>query len=277
VTFAEYLALDAVNWSSLKHMRVSPLAYKHALTAPRKDSPAMAMGRAVHVAVLEPDEFPRRYVLGEKFDRRTKEGKEAHARQVEAAGEREILSPEDYTRALSIRDAVRGHSEAASVLAGAETESTLVWTCPYTGIKCKGRLDALQHGGVRDLKTCADLSRFRSQAWSLGWFHQLEWYRWGLAVDTIGRGADRDWRSSMPPLFVAVESNAPHDVAVFEPDDDTVAMCRHEIADLMRTLAECRESNVWPGKYPHRTTIAAPRWANASDEDEFQVNVSEET
>ena len=77
MTFAEYADIDAVNWSPLSAMRDSPLHYAHRLRTPRTDTPALAMGRAIHTAVLEPDAFPLGYVVRpDGIDRRTKAGKE---------------------------------------------------------------------------------------------------------------------------------------------------------------------------------------------------------
>jgi len=76
MNFAEYQAIQAVNFSSLKMMRESPLHYRHALTAIRAESPAMALGSAVHCAVLEPGRFALEYSPEPVFgDCRLKENK----------------------------------------------------------------------------------------------------------------------------------------------------------------------------------------------------------
>ena len=59
--FEDYLAIQAVNWSSLKHMHESPHAYNYWQQHPRGDTPAYLKGRAVHCAVLEPDDFEDRF------------------------------------------------------------------------------------------------------------------------------------------------------------------------------------------------------------------------
>jgi hypothetical protein len=53
------LAGDGLNWSTLKHILVSPRAYLHALHSKVEPTPAMAFGTAVHLAILEPAEFAR--------------------------------------------------------------------------------------------------------------------------------------------------------------------------------------------------------------------------
>jgi hypothetical protein len=54
----------------------------------------MALGRAFHCALLEPERFAATHVVAEKFDRRTKEGK-AKAEAWEAENQGKIpLTPE---------------------------------------------------------------------------------------------------------------------------------------------------------------------------------------
>lgn len=64
MTRDEYNALEGVNWSNLKHAEKSPKHYRHeADSGDKEPTDAMLMGLAVHCAVLEPDEFARRYVV----------------------------------------------------------------------------------------------------------------------------------------------------------------------------------------------------------------------
>lgn len=53
----EYRQIDAINWSSLKHMAESPMLYRHMLDHGRDDTPALAFGRLVHTLVFEPALF----------------------------------------------------------------------------------------------------------------------------------------------------------------------------------------------------------------------------
>jgi hypothetical protein len=72
----------------------SPAHYKAWLENPPEPTPAMALGRAFHCALLEPERFAATHVVAEKFDRRTKEGK-AKAEAWEAENQGKIpLTPE---------------------------------------------------------------------------------------------------------------------------------------------------------------------------------------
>ena len=50
-----YHQLPGLNWSRLKYVLESPRAYRHAVDNPPSETPAMAFGTAVHMAVLEPE------------------------------------------------------------------------------------------------------------------------------------------------------------------------------------------------------------------------------
>src|SRR5579872_4150227 len=122
--FAEYSAIDAVNWSTLKNLRRSPLHYQHALRSPRKDTPRLAIGRAGHTAVFEPDRFMLEYACYKGKIRRGKKWDD-----FKAAHEHEtILKMDEYKLCLAIRDSVRAHPLAAEYLKNGIAEHSIAWT-----------------------------------------------------------------------------------------------------------------------------------------------------
>jgi hypothetical protein len=257
MTFAEYLAIDAVNWSTLKHLRVSPKHYQHALRTARADTSALRLGRAVHTACFEPDRMLRDYVLWDGGDRRGKDWlafKEANA-------ERTILKVEEYERACAIRDAVRAHRLVAPLLVDGQAEHALAWTDEKTGMACKARLDMLSPAAVVDLKTsrhAVDARLFASAAWSLGYFHQLAFYV---------RGARAVTGKEVPAVIIAVENAPPFDVLVYQVDEDDLWLAGEQIDELLAKLKECRETNQWPGVGEAAQVLTAPRWVHKDPQD----------
>jgi hypothetical protein len=63
---ADYFAIPALSFSTMKRLQVSPLnCWHHHLNPDReepKETPAMRFGSALHTAILEPDKFDSRYV-----------------------------------------------------------------------------------------------------------------------------------------------------------------------------------------------------------------------
>jgi hypothetical protein len=260
MSFEEYMALDAVNWSSLKHLRVSPKHYRHALKHQRKDTAALKLGRAVHTAVFESDRLVRDYVLWDGGDRRGKAWTDFKAVNEGQFG-RTILKVEEYERACAIRDAVRAHPLVPPLLAGGQAEHAIQWTDEKSGLACKARLDMLSPLAVLDLKTsrhAVDARLFASGAWGMGYFHQLAFY---------ARGARAVTGKELPAVLIAVENTAPFDVCVYEVDEDDLWLAGEEVDRLLALLVECRASGLWPGVGESAQVLAAPRWAHKDVED----------
>lgn len=255
--FEDYLKLDAVNFSSLKHLRRSPKHYAHAVTNQRPDTASMRLGRAVHTATLEPDRFALDYVVWKDGDRR---GKDWLAFKAAHDGET-ILKLDEYLRACAIRDAVRSHPLVAPYLVEGKAEHVLQWTDQRTGLACKARADWIAPGLVLDIKTArdaVDLRAFASTAWRMGYLHQLHFYTAGARAVT-GREHEA--------VIVAVENAEPFDVVVYRLDEDALWLAGEEVNALLDTLVRCKESGVWPGTFELEQVLAAPRWAHKGEDD----------
>jgi exodeoxyribonuclease VIII len=258
MTFQAYQAIDAVNWTTLKEMGRSPKHYRHRLETPREDTPALAMGRAAHTAVFEPDRFILDYAV---FTGPRRAGKEWDAFAAANEG-RTILKTEEYQRCLAIRDAVRAHPVAARYLASGMAEHTVRWTDEETGLACKGRADwvAPMLRALVDLKTTGDVNDriFGHTAARLGYPGQLAFYYDGLRLS----GMDLE-----KVIIIAVESGAPHDVAVFRVDEDVLYTGREQYRGYLRRVAGCRKLGAWPGRYAEEQSLELPPWARDDEED----------
>jgi exodeoxyribonuclease VIII len=267
MNFAEYLKIDAVNASSLKEMRKSPLHYAYRQAHPMEDTPRLGLGRATHTAVFEPDRFAIDYAV---FMGERRAGKE-WASFCEQHPDQTILKRAEYETCLAMRDAVRSHPIAGPALTPpGEAEKVLTWTDEETGLPCKARLDWWRPGLLADLKTAADIDRdrFAATAYRFGYHMQLAFYRAGLAANGLDAPA---------PKIIAVEAAAPHDVAVLELDDDLLYAGELEVADLLARVAAGRSSGKWPGRYSDAAVaLSLPPWVARDDADVWGLMVGEE-
>lgn len=250
----DYRRLDAANFSTLKFLADSPLAYRAILDEPPPDSDRFVAGRAGHTAVLEPVEFLRRYILWEGGRRAGAEWE----RFAEANSGKTILKPEEYDRAVAIGEAVKRHPVAAPLLAGARVEHVVTWTDEETGIVCKARIDAFTPAALVEVKTCATADRreFGRSAARYRYHAQIAFYRAGLAAVGL----------PLPAKIVAVEVDRPHDVAVFAVGDADLIQGENAVRSYLRTLAECRASGKWPGRYETgEVPLDLPSWAFDDD------------
>lgn len=156
VPMEQYAAIDAINFSWLKH-GLSGVGYMLANRSASFDSASLLIGRAVHCRLLEPDKYESRYTTAPKIDRRTNAGKEEWAAYVEAAKGREVLTDAQAQEASAIAEAVERNSRAVAMLrAKGERELVCVWRDEPTGLLCKCRMDLLIPGAMgllTDLKT----------------------------------------------------------------------------------------------------------------------------
>jgi exodeoxyribonuclease VIII len=253
IPYAEYEAIKAVRRSDLEALRRNPAYMRHRQANP-VSSEAMAFGSALHCAALEPAEFDRLYAVAPKVDRRTGAGKQAWAEFVEQAGTRTVLSQDDGDRIGGIIAAIRCHGTANKILMGeGAIEESLTWD--DAGTACKARLDKVCNklGAVVDLKTTRDASpeEFQRSVLRYGYHRQAAWYL---------RAARENGMDVSGFLFVAVESEPPHGVAVYSIDAAAIAQGAAEIDRLMATYRECLEADTWPG-YPDRIMdISIPKW-----------------
>ena len=266
MTEEEYRADPAVNKSTLWEMRKSPAHYKWALEHQTDDSPALLMGRVVHMAVLQPDEFLKHYVaMPEGIDRRTKAGKEAYQRYLDTMPKGiEVIDRDTWETAVAMMKSVTSCHEAFKLLDQAHTELPIFWTDESTGIECKAKIDALREVGdavfVTDLKTCSNASTqaFVRDALRYGYDVQAAHYMRG--VRALFPGKNVVW------YFVAVEKKPPYAVNVIKAGDDFIDRGTWQLISLMDRVKECRETDTWPGYGENDLTL--PEWAAMPDDDE---------
>jgi hypothetical protein len=259
VTETEYRAAPGVNWSTLKYLETSPLEYRYRLENPTEPTPAMLLGTATHVAVLEPERFATEYVRRPDFgDGRTKAAKEAKAAWLASLPPgAEHLSAEDYDACMAMRDAVHSHPAARALLAEGRPEVSAFWRDPATDIECKMRQDWIRpDGSMVSLKTARDVTPkgFGRDAANRLYHGQEAFYSIGWAV---AQGI----RERLPTTFVAVQNAAPYDVGVYEIPEEVMAEGEALCARLLETLYDCQMRGEWPGSCPGVGALDFPRWA----------------
>ena len=250
-----YAAIPAVNYSFLADMdRESPLhaQYIKAVKGGREDTESMMMGRAVHLALLEPEKFDSEVLPIPDVDRRTKAGKQAWAEfQKEAAG-RIVLPPGQMGRVREIAHAIQRHESARELfLNKGVNEMTMVWDDRATGVRIKGRVDRwttfMRQPCLMDLKTTRDVNERKFQRSLVDFRYNLQATLYLMGAETLrpipdGSGLQRVF------FWLAVEADGPFDIGVFQADTKIIEHGVQKIRQLLRIYKECRTTGVWPGK-----------------------------
>jgi hypothetical protein len=269
-----YHRWEAASNSALSHLLRSPAHLRAALDHPKPPTEEQALGTAAHTLILESDSFRDLYTVAEQCAAVTGKGEPCsnpgrvqiggawycgtHLKGKEGATDtRTVLAPDAWEKVNRMAEAVLSHPAASVLLALAgDTEVSLVWDDPATGVRCKGRPDRLcgSERLVVDLKTTTDAGReeFTRSIFKWGYHRQAAHYIDGLAAHEV---AITDY------VIIAMEKTEPFGVAVYRLKDDAVEAGRAQLRALLSTYRWCAERGEWPGYPTEIQDITLPRWA----------------
>jgi hypothetical protein len=263
VPFEQYAAWDALNHSALKHIDDSPKHYKHNRDNPESySSDALRFGTLIHTLLLEPDRFehitapaPINEKTGKPYGMETK----AWAEYAAALPGKLLVGEEELDRLDRMAEAIRKHKDSKVLFEHpSQREVCIVWDCPVTGLRCKGRVDLLIHLAGKsylrtDLKSCTSAHPDRDLSKSLtsfGYNTQDAFYALGMeamGLDSTG-------------TIVAVENHGAHDVVVYGINEETRKASRVQVLDWLGKLRRSLETNEWPGYAESFIEIGASEW-----------------
>ena len=244
VAWGSYCDLPAMNPSTLVHglIAADPWAtsmkhLRYSWESPRKDTPALLWGRAVHCLLFEPDQFEARYVewsggkrYGNRWDTFQADCNEK---------DQEILTSEQWTSAIFAAQGFVGEPLVQELISKGKPEVTVL--CTEDGIQCRGRIDWIQEGtAIVDLKTTRNIQagKFGRDFCSFRYDIKLAMYRRWLRKLT-----DRDW----PVKCIALENKGPYDIAVVPVDSAILDQGEEKGVRLLGELKEAILTGRWLG------------------------------
>ncbi len=277
---ADYRAAPAVANSDLKLMRRSPAHFYAARLDPDRepevDTPDKIAGRALHCAILEPDDFENRYIyVPEDAPRDLRQHR--NAKDPSQSTKDSIAWWDDFTNcaegktiltkrvATQVRKAgakIAAHPEVRGWLAlpGLSEESVFAID-PETGepVKCRTDRRIITQDGMHvviDLKTTTDArdQAFERTAYQFGYFAGAAFY------------SDVPAWAGLPPvdlyLLLAFERDNPGaGVAVYEIAADEIARGRREYRPALDLYHHCKTMGEWPGYDSAVRRLLYPGWA----------------
>ena len=248
VYHAEYRSF--VSSSDLRRILRSPAHWR----APQPmASKAQEFGTLAHEAVLEPDSWKARCRPSSKIDRRTTEGKtiaQWQASQTEKFGI-QFIEEGLYNQIETLASNVHACLGDSGIFTGGMAE--LSGFTELLGCNVRIRPDYLKDDIIVDLKTSHDsrIESFQRSIFTYGYDLQAAFY-----LDCAAQIDGKQRRF----LWVAVESEAPYGVCVYEPDEAVLERGRKLYRQAIKTYLECAEIDYWPA-YPTTTqTIKLPRY-----------------
>lgn len=247
----------------------SPEKYKAEIDGliPRSETPSMRIGSALHCAVLEPENFTKRYAkLPEGIDRRTKAGKAAYEQwEAENAG-KTILNCNEWATVEAMVNALMAHPKASALLfkTKGENELTVLFRHPlYDNVECKSKIDRFipAHGLIIDLKTCscASPSAITSAVKDYRYDVQGAFYKDAVGIANNATNT-YDLSGGLTFAIICVENKPPYSVAVYLLSrwED---LARASISLNIGTYLASRSSGKWEGYSVEDDELPIPQWA----------------
>ena len=231
----------------LMDFRKCPLLYHQKLsTRVEEETPALLVGRAAHVRILEGrTKFEEQFAVGGPINPKTGRpfGCDTQAYRAWAS---EIGKPAIAQEQLDLIEqmatGVARTSTAVDLLLNGKAEGVV--RADYCGTPCQARLDWVHpFRGVVDLKTCDDLTWFEADARRFGYVHQLAFYRSMLAA-ALGLDA-----LHIPVHLVAVEKKAPFRCGVWKLGEELLGIAMRDNEQAIERLNRCQATGIFPTGY----------------------------
>lgn len=253
LTNEQYHAGAGVSKSGLWKIHTSTPA--HFKFGERKESDAFDFGEAVHLAILQPNEFEEVVYRGPK-DRRGNPWKDAQ--EFCGIDGKLLLTAGDYDKALTIRDSVHADAWLNTVITGGQRmiEASGYWRDEETGVLCRCRPDLYRAdlGMILDVKTTTSAAPkdFAKSVVNFGYHAQEAFYSDGWRA--LGQQVDAF-------AFIAIEKDAPFAKVIYELPPSMVDEGRAIIRKALETYAECQRTGQWPAYADGVQELQFPRWA----------------
>lgn len=239
----------------------------------RETKKHLDFGTLAHTLFLEPEQFENEFVIGPKFDRRTKAGKE-EAAAWEAANQGKIIIDEDMLQgAKRIANNLRGLSSYQLMQDHyGKAEASIFFTDPVYGLNLRIRPDyhivpceAFPNGLQFDVKTTTDARPFK-------FMRSCADFGYDISAAMYREGFQQHYGTAEKPefIFLVAESSAPFNVKQYRASDLFLSIGERRYNKAKELLAESLLIDKWNGYSTELEDISLPQYMlNQAIENEF--------
>lgn len=255
-----YHANPAISRSMIATACESAYHYKYyyLMGNKKEETPAMKFGQIAHLAMLETEEFNRRFVVEPKFS-----GKGAHAAYDAWAAslpkDTIILSEKEHESlkgmCLALQDEEHfGHVVRFLKKPGIK-EYSFYFTDPVTGLKCRFRPDFLtEDGWIMDLKTTTKSkeSAFKRGIQDNGYHIQAAFYCFGF--EQVFGYKPKGY------VFLPIEKKPPYMPTILTADSTILGSGEVDFRLGLNRIKEAMDKNFWPGYQTAPENVSLPAY-----------------
>ena len=250
---SEYHAHPAISSSAVKTVAKSTIA--HWLGQERKETPAMALGSAVHSLALEPH---KKEVVRGPETRRGNAWKDACAEAKTFNPDAIVLPEAEFDKAQAIANAARSNPFMAEYLADEQSkiEMSVILTDPDCDMELRTRPD-LYHpdGTIIDLKTTIDASPNGFSKQSLNLAYHIQAFHYCRVLELEGLRVNRF-------VFVAVETSAPYATCTHVVSTGLMQLGGLDWERAMEQMLKYEETGEITTNWPEMNELFLPSWMN---------------
>ena len=234
-----YNDTDYVSNSILNYLsNNSPEYCRYMMDNPQPATAAMKFGSALHMNVLQPEEFNNHYKISPKFDKRTKQGKADAAEFANNNMFKTVLSGKDYDLIEMLTLKLMKDNDAKTLLTKGLKEHIITWHNEEYDIKCRGMLDVYrpEQGIIVDLKTTQDSSynAFASSVRKFKYYKQAAFYMDAVRAQEF--------------YIVAIEKNPPFSINIIQLGNDLLDKGREMYNRELEIYKYCMDNDYWPSE-----------------------------
>jgi hypothetical protein len=217
----------------------------------------LLLGSAVHTWTLEPDNFDKEFFVMPELNLRTNEGKATKEKLIADNPGRTPLSKHIHDEAMIISQKILENETAKKLLfESGRREASYFWTCPFSGLNMRAKLDHSSSQHFVELKTTSKFEpeEFQKQAYNLHYDLSLFHYK-----EALKQVMDID----VPAFFIVVETEAPYDVIVYKAGDSLYQTGNEKWVRAVSALERGLKQNEWPSYFPKGEIpeLNSPAWA----------------
>lgn len=246
-----------ISTSGLKLISRSP---KHFLNREDiSDKDAVRFGRMLHMAVLEPSEFDKRYVSDREISElgRTAKGfKDAVKAYLEENPTKEVVKSDWFENITGMRESLFSSDIGLGAMKSGKREVAAYHFDMEHNLLLKAKADYLRSDNVIiDIKTCKDARReaFEQDA-----------YFWGYHLQCAVYGHVFSQALGVPVqgfVFIAIEKNRPYEWQMFVADEGMIDAGQAEMRRVLADFSKCYHSDQWPGYDKTPVPLGLPHFA----------------